>query len=154
MAAIDDDGWLHSGDIGMLDEDGFLYVTDRKKELIITSGGKNVAPVPIESKLKGIPGVAQAVVVGDRRKFLSALIMLDPEAYRCPRTRDRERRGGSGRRGGVIAFPELPRRSSRRGQRDSRAVRVDPAVRDRRPGPVGGGRDVDADPQAQTAGDS
>jgi len=77
--AVDDEGWLHSGDIGMLDEAGYLFVTDRKKELIITSGGKNVAPVPIESKLKGIPGVAQAVVLGDRRKFLSALIMLDPE---------------------------------------------------------------------------
>jgi len=78
--AVDDEGWLHSGDIGILDEDGFLYVTDRKKELIITSGGKNVAPVPLESKIKGIPGVAQAVVVGDRRKFLAALIALDPEA--------------------------------------------------------------------------
>ena len=77
--AVDAEGWLHSGDIGVLDEAGFLFVTDRKKELIITSGGKNVAPVPIESKLKGIPGVAQAVVLGDRRKFLSALIMLDPE---------------------------------------------------------------------------
>jgi len=78
--AVDDEGWLHSGDIGILDEEGFLYVTDRKKELIITSGGKNVAPVPLESKIKGIPGVAQAVVVGDRRKFLAALIALDPEA--------------------------------------------------------------------------
>lgn len=78
--AVDGDGWLHSGDIGMLDDEGFLYVTDRKKELIITSGGKNVAPVPLELKIKAIPGVAQAVVVGDRRKFLAALIVLDPEA--------------------------------------------------------------------------
>ncbi len=77
---MDEEGWLHSGDIGTLDEDGFLFVTDRKKELIITSGGKNVAPVPIESKLKGIPGVAQAVVIGDGRRFLSALIVPDPEA--------------------------------------------------------------------------
>lgn len=76
---LDSEGWVHSGDIGRLDEDGFLYVTDRKKELIITSGGKNVAPVPIEARLKAIPGVAQAVVVGDGRKFLSALILLDPE---------------------------------------------------------------------------
>jgi len=76
---LDDEGWLHSGDIGMLDEDGFLYVTDRKKELIITSGGKNVAPVPIESQLKAIPGVTEAVVMGDGRKYLSALILLDPE---------------------------------------------------------------------------
>lgn len=78
--AIDEDGWLHSGDVGILDDEGFLFVTDRLKELIITSGGKNVAPVPIESKLKGVPGVAQAVVIGDRRKFLSALIVPDPEA--------------------------------------------------------------------------
>lgn len=77
--AMDDLGFLHSGDIGMMDDGGFLYVTDRKKELIITSGGKNVAPVPIESKLGSIPGVAQAVVVGDRRKYLAAIVVLDPE---------------------------------------------------------------------------
>jgi len=76
---LDADGWVHSGDIGALDEDGFLWVTDRKKEIIVTSGGKNVAPVPIEAKLKTIPGVAQAVVVGDGRKHLTALIALDPD---------------------------------------------------------------------------
>ncbi|MGD8441245.1 MAG: AMP-binding protein [Holophagae bacterium] len=78
-ATIDDEGWVHSGDIGALDDDGFLWVTDRKKEIIVTSGGKNVAPVPIEAKLKTIPGVAQAVVVGDGRKYLAALIALDPD---------------------------------------------------------------------------
>ncbi len=76
---LDDDGWIHSGDIGEVDEDGFLKVTDRKKELIITSGGKNVAPAPIEAKLKSIGGVAAAVVVGDSRKYLGALITLDPD---------------------------------------------------------------------------
>jgi long-chain acyl-CoA synthetase len=76
---IDPAGWLHSGDVGTLDEEGFLQVTDRKKELIITSGGKNVAPQVLEGKLKAIPAVAQAVVVGDRRNFLTALLTLDPE---------------------------------------------------------------------------
>jgi long-subunit acyl-CoA synthetase (AMP-forming) len=78
-ATIDAKRWLHTGDIGTMDEDGFLWVVDRKKELLVTSGGKNVAPVPMEVKLGGIPGVAQAVVVGERRNYLSALLVLDPE---------------------------------------------------------------------------
>jgi long-chain acyl-CoA synthetase len=73
------DGWLHSGDIGEFDEDGFLRITDRKKNIIITSGGKNVAPQPIEAELKRIEGVSQAVVLGDKRKYLTALLTLDPE---------------------------------------------------------------------------
>jgi long-subunit acyl-CoA synthetase (AMP-forming) len=76
--ALDEDGWLHSGDIGELDEQGFLRITDRKKELIITSGGKNVGPQILENKLKQIPVVSQAVVVGDRRNYLAALLTLDP----------------------------------------------------------------------------
>ncbi|HVX38717.1 MAG TPA: AMP-binding protein [Gemmatimonadaceae bacterium] len=77
--AIDADGWLHSGDIGVLDDDGFLRVTDRKKELIITAGGENIAPQLVEGQLKAIPVVNQAVVVGDRRRYLSVLLTLDPE---------------------------------------------------------------------------
>jgi len=78
-AAIDADGWLHSGDIGELDEDGFLQITDRKKELIITAGGENIPPQLIEGQLKSISVVSQAVVIGDQRRFLSALLTLDPE---------------------------------------------------------------------------
>lgn len=77
--ALDADGWLHSGDIGTIDADGFLQITDRKKDLLITAGGENIAPQVLEGLLKAIPVVAQAVVIGDRRKFLTALLTLDPE---------------------------------------------------------------------------
>ncbi len=77
--AMDAKGWLHSGDVGTLDERGMLKITDRKKDLLITAGGENVAPQLIEGLLKGIPLVAQAVVIGDQRKYLSALLTLDPE---------------------------------------------------------------------------
>ena len=77
--ALDGEGWLHSGDIGAIDAEGFLRIVDRKKEIIITSGGKNVAPVPIELKFKSVPGVSQAVVVGERRRYLAALLTLDPD---------------------------------------------------------------------------
>lgn len=79
-ATIDAEGWLHSGDIGELDEAGFLRITDRKKELFKTAGGKYIAPQHLEGLLKGIPGVAQAVVVGgDDKKYVAALLALDPE---------------------------------------------------------------------------
>jgi long-chain acyl-CoA synthetase len=78
-AALPGDGWLHTGDVGVIDEDGFLTVTDRKKDIIVTAGGKNVAPQNIEGLLKGIPWVSQALVIGDRRPYLVALLTLDAD---------------------------------------------------------------------------
>jgi long-chain acyl-CoA synthetase len=77
--ALPGDGWLHTGDVGEIDEDGFLTVTDRKKDIIVTAGGKNVAPQNIEGLLKGIPWVSQALVIGDRRPYLVALLTLDAD---------------------------------------------------------------------------
>jgi long-chain acyl-CoA synthetase len=77
--ALDADGWLHTGDIGQLDETGYLRIVDRKKELIITAGGKNISPSNIEALLKGLPLVGQACAIGDNKPFVSALLALDPE---------------------------------------------------------------------------
>lgn len=76
---IDSEGWLHTGDVGHLDSDGFLHITDRKKDLFKTSGGKYVAPQLLEAKLKNIRGVSQAVAVGDGERFIAALVALDPD---------------------------------------------------------------------------
>jgi len=78
--ALDDDGWVHTGDIGVLDEDGFLKIVDRKKELIITAGGKNISPANLEAELKMIPLVGQACAIGEKRPFVVALVVLDPDA--------------------------------------------------------------------------
>jgi long-chain acyl-CoA synthetase len=76
-AAFTDDGWFRTGDVGEIDADGFLKITDRKKDLIITAGGKNIAPQNLENALKGSRFVSQAVVIGDRRPYITALITLD-----------------------------------------------------------------------------
>jgi long-chain acyl-CoA synthetase len=73
------DGWLHSGDIGTMDDEGYLKIVDRKKELIITSGGKNISPANLEGALKMIPLVGQACAIGDNRKYIAALLVLDSD---------------------------------------------------------------------------
>ncbi|HEY3089445.1 MAG TPA: long-chain fatty acid--CoA ligase [Jatrophihabitantaceae bacterium] len=79
--AIDPDGWFHTGDIGAIDEDGFVRITGRKKELIVTAGGKNVAPAVLEDRVRAHWLVSQCLVVGDRQPFIAALVTIDPEAF-------------------------------------------------------------------------
>jgi long-chain acyl-CoA synthetase len=86
---IDPDGWLHSGDIGEIDDDGFVRITGRKKELIVTAAGKNVAPAVLEDRLRAHPLVSQCMAVGDNRPFVAAVITIDPEEWE----RFAERRG-------------------------------------------------------------
>lgn len=76
---VDSEGWLHTGDVAEIDADGFVKIVDRKKELIITAGGKNISPANLEALLKRHPLIGQAAAVGDRRPYVSALVVLDPE---------------------------------------------------------------------------
>jgi long-chain acyl-CoA synthetase len=78
--AIDSEGWLHTGDIGEIDDEGTLKITDRKKDLIVTAGGKNIAPQRVERIMRTSHYIAQAVAYGDKKKFLVALVTLEPEA--------------------------------------------------------------------------
>jgi long-chain acyl-CoA synthetase len=80
-AEVIDSGWFHTGDIGRLDDDGYLTITGRKKELIVTAGGKNVAPAVLEDRLRANPLVSQCLVVGDERPFIGALVTIDEEAF-------------------------------------------------------------------------
>ena len=78
---IDEDGWLHTGDIGALDDQGFLAITGRKKDLIITSAGKNVAPAVLEDRLRAHWLISQCLVVGDAKPYIAVLVAADPETF-------------------------------------------------------------------------
>ena len=79
--AVFTDGWFHTGDLGAIDDDGFLTIVGRKKEIIVTAGGKNVAPALLEDRLRAHPLISQAMAVGDQQPFIAALITIDPEAF-------------------------------------------------------------------------
>ena len=128
-AVLEPDGWLHSGDIAEIDADGFVKITDRKKDIIVTAGGKNIAPQNLENDLKASKYVSQAIVVGDRRPFPAALVTLDADeiAKWAAAQGSRRRRGGARRRRRVIALVQGDRR---RRQPRSLALRADQALRD------------------------
>jgi long-chain acyl-CoA synthetase len=86
-AAIDDEGFLHTGDLGELDSDGFVSVTGRKKEILVTAGGKNVSPAQFEDRLRGHALIAQSMVVGDRQPYVACLITIDEEALATWKTK-------------------------------------------------------------------
>ena len=98
------DGWLHTGDIGHVDDDGFVHITDRKKDIIVTAGGKNVAPQPIEGELKLDKHIAEAVVIGDRRRYLVALLVPNFESLE---NTARDKGIGTDDRTGLVNHPEI-----------------------------------------------
>ena len=79
--AIERDGWFHTGDVGEVDDEGFVRITGRKKEILVTAGGKNVAPAPLEDRIRAHALVSQCMVVGDRQPFIAALVTIDPESF-------------------------------------------------------------------------
>ena len=129
------DGWLYTGDLGSVDDDGFVRITGRKKELIITSSGKNISPTNIEELLRETRWISQAVVFGDNKPYLVALLTLDAdEAVKLAEHAGRRPR----RSRGALVAPGGPCRAADRGrrrQRAARADRADQALRDPRPRP-------------------
>ena len=103
--AVFSDGWFHTGDLGAIDENGFLTIVGRKKEIIVTAGGKNVAPALLEDRLRAHPLISQAMVVGDAQPFIAALITIDPEAF--PAWKSRNGKDGSATVGDLADDPDL-----------------------------------------------
>jgi long-chain acyl-CoA synthetase len=100
-----EDGWFKTGDLGAVDEQGFLTITGRKKEIIVTAGGKNVAPAVLEDQLRAHPLISQAMVVGDAKPFIGALITIDPEAFEGWEQRNGKSAGSSV--GDLVNDPDL-----------------------------------------------
>ena len=127
--AIDADGWFHTGDIGEIDDDGFVRITGRKKELIVTAGGKNVAPAVLEDRIRAHWLISQGLVVGDQQPFIAALITIDPESF--PTWLEQVGKPASTQMIDVVEDPALLRRGTdrdRRRQQGREQGRVDPQV--------------------------
>ncbi|ANY05121.1 AMP-dependent synthetase/ligase [Pseudonocardia sp. HH130630-07] len=105
--ALEQDGWFHTGDIGEIDDAGFVTITGRKKEIIVTAGGKNVAPAVLEDRLRAHPLVGQCIVLGDQKPFISALVTIDPEALPGWRERNGKPAGDAGSAADLVDDPEL-----------------------------------------------
>ena len=103
--AVFSDGWFHTGDLGAIDDDGFLTIVGRKKEIIVTAGGKNVAPAILEDRLRAHPLISQAMAVGDAKPFIAALITVDPEAF--PGWKQRNGKDANATVGDLATDPDL-----------------------------------------------
>jgi long-chain acyl-CoA synthetase len=124
---LDPDGWLHTGDVGELDDDGFLRITGRKKELIVTAGGKNVAPAVLEDRLRAHWLISQCIVVGDRRPFVGALVTIDAEAF--PEWKRRAEKPADAGVSDLVADPDLRAEIQRAVDDANRAVSKAESVR-------------------------
>ena len=147
--AMDADGWFHTGDVGEIDDEGFVRITGRKKEILVTAGGKNVAPAVLEDRLRAHPLVDQCIVVGDGQPFIAALVTLDPETVPgLGRAARQDRRTSRD----LVDDPDLRAEIEARGrggQQGGLQGGVDPQVRDPAGGLDRGGRPADAQPEAQ-----
>ena len=142
---LEADGWFHTGDLGSIDDDGYLSITGRKKELIVTAGGKNVAPAVLEDRLRGHWIVSQCMVVGDARPYVAALVTIDPDSLPAWKSEHGQGPLGDGRRPRRRPRPAR-HRPARGGRREPGrlAGRVDPPLPDPADRLDGGGRPAHA----------